>query len=85
MPEPGNQAALLAGSQDKPDGGTESEAGGMRTVTDEFGEVKIPAHPQRVAGIYVEDCWTVHYGSRYRPFKRDRYTRRSESIGSPAR
>jgi len=24
-------------------------------VTDEFGEVKIPAHPQRVAGIYVED------------------------------
>jgi len=26
-----------------------------RIVKDEFGEVTIPAHPQRVAGIYVED------------------------------
>ncbi|WP_151734822.1 ABC transporter substrate-binding protein [Paenibacillus tengchongensis] len=29
--------------------------GAMRTVTGEFGEVEIPAHPQRIAGIYVED------------------------------
>lgn len=49
------QSAHPAGTQDKPQSGTESEAGGTRTVMDEFGEVKIPAHPQRVAGIYVED------------------------------
>ncbi|MDG0875536.1 ABC transporter substrate-binding protein [Paenibacillus thiaminolyticus] len=49
------QSAHPTGTQDKPQSGTESEAGGTRTVMDEFGEVKIPAHPQRVAGIYVED------------------------------
>ncbi|MRN52568.1 ABC transporter substrate-binding protein [Paenibacillus monticola] len=31
------------------------EEGATRIVTDEFGEVEVPAHPQRVAGIYVED------------------------------
>lgn len=55
VPGRGEQAAQPAESQDKPEGGAESEASGTRSVTDEFGEVKIPAHPQRVAGIYVED------------------------------
>jgi len=31
------------------------EDGETRIVTDEFGEVEIPSHPQRVVGIYVED------------------------------
>lgn len=26
-----------------------------RTVVDEFGEVEVPVHPQRVVGVYVED------------------------------
>ncbi|WP_189023723.1 ABC transporter substrate-binding protein [Paenibacillus albidus] len=30
-----------------------------RIVTDEFGEVEIPAHPQRVAGMYLEDYLTA--------------------------
>ncbi|WP_374019229.1 ABC transporter substrate-binding protein [Paenibacillus thiaminolyticus] len=54
-PGRGEQSAQPAGSQNKPEAGTESESGGTRTVMDEFGEVKIPTHPQRVAGIYVED------------------------------
>lgn len=32
---------------------------GTRIVTDEFGEVEVPAHPERVAGIYVEDYLTA--------------------------
>ncbi|GGD80450.1 ABC transporter substrate-binding protein [Paenibacillus nasutitermitis] len=41
----------------QPDKAPEStrEDKATRTVTDEFGEVEIPAHPQRVAGIYLED------------------------------
>lgn len=30
-----------------------------RTVEDEFGEVEIPAKPQRVAAIYLEDYLTA--------------------------
>jgi ABC-type Fe3+-hydroxamate transport system substrate-binding protein len=34
---------------------TEASNAATRVVKDEFGEVKIPVHPQRIAGIYVED------------------------------
>lgn len=50
-----NAAEAVASST--PDGNTPAatDEGGMRTVTGEFGDVEIPAHPQRIAGIYVED------------------------------
>lgn len=32
-----------------------SNEGATRTITGEFGDVQIPVHPKRVAGIYVED------------------------------
>nr|WP_154958813.1 ABC transporter substrate-binding protein [Paenibacillus xylanexedens] len=34
---------------------TEAPNNETRVVKDEFGEVTIPVHPQRIAGIYVED------------------------------
>ncbi|MGF6355587.1 iron complex transport system substrate-binding protein [Paenibacillus sp. 4624] len=34
---------------------TETSNAETRVVQDEFGEVTIPVHPQRIAGIYVED------------------------------
>lgn len=51
-----------AAASSTPDGNTPAatdstggDEGGTRTVTGEFGDVEIPAHPQRIAGIYVED------------------------------
>ncbi|WP_339315677.1 ABC transporter substrate-binding protein [Paenibacillus sp. FSL R10-2734] len=35
--------------------GNASEEGATRTIAGEFGDVDIPVHPKRVAGIYVED------------------------------
>ncbi|WP_150268691.1 ABC transporter substrate-binding protein [Paenibacillus tepidiphilus] len=32
-----------------------SDEAATRTIAGEFGEVEIPTHPQRIAGIYVED------------------------------
>ncbi|ASA20376.1 ABC transporter substrate-binding protein [Paenibacillus donghaensis] len=39
-------------------GNTQGE-NATRTVVDEFGEVVVPAHPQRVAAIYLEDYLTA--------------------------
>lgn len=54
--------AAEAAASSTPDGNTPAatdstggDEGGTRTVTGEFGDVEIPAHPQRIAGIYVED------------------------------
>ncbi|MNB86804.1 Iron(3+)-hydroxamate-binding protein FhuD precursor [compost metagenome] len=54
--------AAEAAANSAPDGNTAAETdnsgaaeGEMRTVTGEFGDVEIPANPQRIAGIYVED------------------------------
>ncbi|MBP2112951.1 ABC transporter substrate-binding protein [Paenibacillus silagei] len=49
----GNAAAASAAPAET--GGATASEGATRTVTGEFGEVEIPANPQRVAGIYVED------------------------------
>ncbi|MEK5466579.1 ABC transporter substrate-binding protein [Paenibacillus sp. FSL R7-0210] len=49
----GNAAAANAAPAET--GGATASEGETRTVTGEFGEVEIPANPQRVAGIYVED------------------------------
>lgn len=35
--------------------GTEQAGSETRVVKDEFGEVTVPAHPQRIAAIYLED------------------------------
>ncbi|MFB8373802.1 ABC transporter substrate-binding protein [Paenibacillus taichungensis] len=48
---PASETAVSDGSTSET---TEKEAE-TRVVQDEFGDVTIPVHPQRIAGIYVED------------------------------
>ncbi|WP_019911566.1 ABC transporter substrate-binding protein [Paenibacillus sp. HW567] len=51
-----NVAAQSTASSTPADaGGSKPAEAGTRTVAGEFGDVEIPANPQRIAGIYVED------------------------------
>ncbi|MFB9275894.1 ABC transporter substrate-binding protein [Cohnella cellulosilytica] len=61
-PEVSSSPAPAAESLSAPPSASSSEPsqetrddGDTRIVTDEFGEVEVPAHPQRVVGVYVED------------------------------
>ncbi|WP_028560994.1 ABC transporter substrate-binding protein [Paenibacillus pinihumi] len=49
------EQAQQSGIADGTEAAKDEEHPATRTVTDEFGEVVIPAHPKRVAAIYLED------------------------------
>jgi len=51
----GTSAPASSTATASPSQQADSGNGETRIVKDEFGEVEIPAHPQRVMGIYVED------------------------------
>ncbi|MFF2093683.1 ABC transporter substrate-binding protein [Paenibacillus sp. NPDC058174] len=58
----GGSSSNVNNSQPTQDNGTTApesspvpDEGATRTVKDQFGEVTVPVHPQKVAGIYMED------------------------------
>lgn len=49
------QAGKEGTAQQQTNPAGEQPSSGTRTVSDEFGELEIPVHPQRIAGVYLED------------------------------
>lgn len=51
----GNGQAGNSSGEEQAEGGAPLSEPETRVVVDEFGEVEVPTHPQRVVGVYMED------------------------------